>query len=239
MTAKTNFTPVLLKTGEKRRDYIKRRAAAGATRQAILSELNSADLHPGGAAYTMAVVFQVLGADTPRKAAPAPRVVETIDPRLERPVDRPARSDAEVVLSGELTEADREEIREEAIKKVAADARKLAREKLLREEIEKLRGREGQQVADPHENEMVRIRIDLAEYSDRILLNFPQNPPFMHGRDYDVPRHVARTLLEIMARTHQQKAREDGKSDNYYLKKQDNVINGRTGLVSSSMGVTV
>jgi hypothetical protein len=97
-----------------------------------------------------------------------------------------------------LSAEDIERIRAKARAQVAADRKKQAEAQLLAEELEKIRGKQGQLTGDPRLDELVNVMIDCGENTDRIVIN---GRPFFHGRQYMVPRHVADTLREIMWRT--------------------------------------
>lgn len=118
---------------------------------------------------------------TPGKTAPAAKPAEEID--LDAPL---------------LSAEDIERIRAKARAQVAAERKKQAEAQLLAEELEKIRGKQGQLTGDPRLDELVNVMIDCGENTDRIVIN---GRPFFHGRQYTVPRHVAESLREIMWRT--------------------------------------
>lgn len=119
------------------------------------------------------------------------------------------RSEQETPVEGSRLTA--EEI--EAAKKVAREnvekaARQAEIEKIVAEEEARLKRIEGQRTGVADKDEMVHLFIDLAEFCDRITINGVQ---YFHGYAYDVPRHVADTLREIMQRTHRHQMELDGK----------------------------
>jgi hypothetical protein len=95
-----------------------------------------------------------------------------------------------------------------AKKRVQTDTRKEAMKALQDAAYEKERGREGMRTGDPVKDELVWVTLDLAEHSDRIVLN---GTIYLHGHTYQVPRHVADTMREIQARGHEHQNTLDGK----------------------------
>lgn len=124
-----------------------------------------------------------------------------------------------------LSQADIEQIREKARKTVLAEMKKSAAAALLEQEIVNARREMGFQTDDDRKNEMVFCTIDLAEHSTCISIN---SFNYWHGQTYKVPRHVADTLAEIMARGHRHQDELDGKSlRQHYQKPRADVISGK------------
>lgn len=89
-------------------------------------------------------------------------------------------------------------------KKVARDRLEKAmkeaeKDRLVAEEMERLRREEGKRTGNPDRDELVRVTIDVAEYADRLVINGFE---YHNGYSYDVPRHVYESMRETMYRTH-------------------------------------
>ena len=123
-----------------------------------------------------------------------------------------------------LTDEDRESLRQKAKAKITEEQRAAAREDFMveaeREERAKLLP----------EEEMVDITLDLAEHSDRIVLD---GRHFMNGRTYVVSRKVGDTLREIQGRGWDHQAEIDGKDKNTY-RKAKNVVLSPHGVINTS-----
>lgn len=91
---------------------------------------------------------------------------------------------------------------------VAAERKKQALASFEKKERERLSGKVGQLTGDPDKDEIVHVTIDLAEFTDRLVVNGVQ---YIHGQTYQVPRHVANSLREMCARTHAHQNELDGK----------------------------
>lgn len=112
---------------------------------------------------------------------PAPKVTEPVDPD-------------NVTLSA----ADLERIRQKAKEMVAADRKKALEAAALAAALEEIRGKEGLLTGDPVEDEIVNLTIVLGVSSPDIKIN---GKSFLHGQTYPVPRHQARTLMDMMWQT--------------------------------------
>ena len=89
-------------------------------------------------------------------------------------------------------------------------ARKTAAIKaIIADETVRLKREEGLVTGATVNDEMVKITIDLPEYSASIILN---QEPFYHGHTYTLPRHVAAGFKEIMQRAWAHQEEIDGKS---------------------------
>jgi hypothetical protein len=108
-----------------------------------------------------------------------------------------------------LTTAEIEAARAEA--RAAVDkARKAAAIKaIIADETIRLKREEGLVSGSSVNDEMVKVTIDLPEYSNSIILN---QEPFYHGNTYTLPRHVAASFKEIMQRAWAHQEEIDGKS---------------------------
>ena len=58
------------------------------------------------------------------------------------------------------------------------------------------------------QDEPVTITIDVAEYTDRLIIDGEQ---FFHGSTYTLPRHKAATISDMMFRSYIHQAQLDGK----------------------------
>lgn len=107
-----------------------------------------------------------------------------------------------------LSLEDQRKARDEARAVILEERRKAAFKDLVAKEREKLLGVEGLRTGDPVRDELVSVTLDLAEHSDRIVLN---GVIYLHGQTYKVPRHVADTMREIQSRGHNHQNELDGK----------------------------
>ena len=89
-------------------------------------------------------------------------------------------------------------------------ARKAAAIKaIIADETVRLKREEGLVSGSAVNDEMVKVTIDLPEYSASIILN---QEPFYHGHTYTLPRHVAASFKEIMQRAWSHQEEIDGKT---------------------------
>lgn len=117
---------------------------------------------------------------------------------------KPKDADEPLVTDDEIAAA-----RAEAQRRVREAEKAAALARIIEEEEYRLKREQGQRTGVVDKDEQVSIHIDLAEFSDKIMLNGVQ---YWHGYTYEVPRHVADTLREIMQRTHRHQMEIDGKS---------------------------
>ena len=127
-----------------------------------------------------------------------------------------------------LSEAEMTKIRAEVKAKVLADQKKDAATRFRDAEERRLRYEEGLTIGGV-EDDMVTITMDMAEHSDKILINMRA---YWHGRTYTVPRHLARTLGEVMHRGWMHQNEIDGKSRQQFYQ------NHRPATVSAVKGVS-
>src|SRR6185437_9268097 len=148
-----------------------------------------------------------------KKAAPA-RPAETIDPD-----------------DVQLTAEDMERIRAKARAKVSKERREALEAKALAKEIEALRGKEGLRTGNPEEDELVDLTIDCGDSADRIVIN---GRAYFVGQTYTVPKHMARSLMEIMHRTqlHEHSITDKPLAD-FFRKKRNTLVAGRMGKVTN------
>lgn len=97
----------------------------------------------------------------------------------------------------------------EARARVRKEAVAAAKKKVIDDEVLRLKREDGKHTGDGVRDEMVPIYIDLAEHSSHLSVN---GEPFWHGFTYTVPRHVANSLREQMARGWNHQDDIDGKS---------------------------
>ena len=107
-----------------------------------------------------------------------------------------------------LTNAEYDAAGAEAEKRLADAERKAAREKLIADSMDAIRRERNALTGVIDQDEEVDITIDVAEYTDRIIIDGQQ---FFHGSTYKVPRHKATTLNEVMFRSYMHQAQLDGK----------------------------
>lgn len=123
--------------------------------------------------------------------APAP--VKAKAPQVDEPKDE----------TGLLTKAEIDAIRAEARDHVTAELKKSARTKLKDKFIQEERAKN-----DPKQ-EMVQVRLDLAEYTEGLLVDGVR---YYHNGLYTIPRAKYDVFLEQMYRSHEHQNQIDGKS---------------------------
>lgn len=140
--------------------------------------------------------------------------------------------DEEIRLHSVLSNAEVLAARAKARKKVEAERKAKMLEAIEEEETKRLRREEGLTTGVGSKDEIVNVTIDLAPFSPRITVNFDH---YEHGHTYPVPRHVADTLAEQMARTWQHEDEVKGRSlREHYGTARNAKISGVTGAVSQS-----
>ena len=107
-----------------------------------------------------------------------------------------------------LTNAEYDAAVLEAKKRLDDAERKAARERLIADSMDTIRRERNALTGVVDQDEPVKITIDVAEYTDRIILDGEQ---FFHASTYTVPRHKAQTMNEIMFRSYMHQAQLDGK----------------------------
>jgi hypothetical protein len=125
-----------------------------------------------------------------------------------------------------FSEDGKEAIRAAAKRKVAEEIRKAEEDRLLLEMLDEERAAAGLTPAEAVEDE-VDIMIDLAEFTDRIIIN---GKPYLQGRSYRVKRSVAESLRDIMFCGHKSKAMEEGKQFDVF-KSRGASISGQGAVV--------
>ena len=130
-----------------------------------------------------------------------------------------------------LSERRIKEIRAKAAQMVSEERLKALEAIELEKALEEIRGKAGLSTGDPVEDALVDITIDIGESTDRIVIN---GRAFMHGETYTVPRHQARSLMEIMWRTalHEHSITDKPLSALFQRKRQT-VISARKGIINA------
>lgn len=96
----------------------------------------------------------------------------------------------------------------EQIKKEARQAELDAQKKVAKEHLLDGFRRDIRQEIDPTE-ELRTVQIDLAEYTDRLVLD---GVTYFHGQSYQVPKRVFDVMNEVMRRTQEHEHETSGKS---------------------------
>ena len=97
-----------------------------------------------------------------------------------------------------LSADDLARIRLKAKEMVAADRKKALEAAALAQALADIRGAEGLLTGDPVEDEIVNLTIDIGVSSEDIKIN---GKSFKQGQTYPMPRHQARSLMDIMWQT--------------------------------------
>lgn len=210
------FAKATLKNGEPRNDYIRKRRAAGAALKDIVAEINDPSLFNGapGKPYTLDTVKQAVYVEKKPEAKARPTVAE-LDAILNGPevpvtVNRDGSISAKTAPhpaadfasddapSGDsLLSADEiAAIRAQARAEILAELKAAKKKELLAKAKGEIRGEMA--LAAGTNEPMVTITINLAAYVDRIHLNQPYGPVYMHGRTYTVPISTAQVLMSQM-----------------------------------------
>lgn len=119
----------------------------------------------------------------------------------------------EMHTDGILTKAEAEEIQRQAKAEILKMRTQSAKRQLLEAEKARLLSEEGLVTGIGVKDELVSITIDVAEFAPGIVVNMR---PYWHGHTYQVPRHLAETLREIMQRTHLHQNSVDGKDMKHF-----------------------
>ena len=127
-----------------------------------------------------------------------------------------------------LTDAEILAAKKKARVRLEAQAKKAALADIEDAEVERLKMEEGLVPGAGPQDEMVSITLDLAEHSDRIVID---GTIYCHGRTYTLPRHKADTLRDIMYQgwRHQELEIDGKKLSQFYAKKRNTVLSAKTG----------
>ena len=130
-----------------------------------------------------------------------------------------AKTDEELdkALKAELAASGHPVLSNEELAKAKLDARAAidkerkaaAVKQVVAEETQRLRREEGFMAGDVVKDEIVKMTIDLPEYTDRLIINQAE---FFHGYTYEVPRHVANSMRETMQKAWNHQNEIDGKT---------------------------
>jgi hypothetical protein len=119
--------------------------------------------------------------------------------------------------------------RANARKKLDAERHAAAMRAVEEQELERLRVEEGMTTGVEADDAIVSFTVDLPTYADRITLS---GRPYYHGRRYDVPLHVARTLADEQFKAWRHDEQMEGKSIHQkFTKKHNTMINARSGSI--------
>ncbi len=139
-----------------------------------------------------------------------------------------ALDEAEVRLHPILSNAEYRAAEAKAMARMQKEDKAAAAKMVEEALIEQVRGKKGLVTGNPILDEQVEIHLDLAEYTDRLVIN---GVIYMHGATYTVPRHVANTLREMQSRTWLHQNELDGKGI------ADRFRNPHNTLVSPKKGI--
>jgi len=146
---------------------------------------------------------------------------------MEDPNTEALFGDGEEVESGPrpiLTKKEIEEAKRIARERVDKALKESERERIIAEEMDRMRRAEGKRTGKVDLDEEVKVTIDLAEFSDKLRINGVE---YYHGYTYTVPRHVYDSMREIMFKGHLHQNALDGKDLNtFYRKKAEPTLSG-------------
>jgi hypothetical protein len=124
-----------------------------------------------------------------------------------------------------LSKKEIEEAKRIARERVAKALQEAERERIIADEMERLRREEGKRTGAVDQDEPVTFTVDLAEFSDRLRINGKE---YFHGYTYTEPRHVFNSLREIMFKGHLHQANLDGKDlSTFYRSKSQPQLSGK------------
>lgn len=235
------FERVMLKSGEARADYIRRRLQEGADSALILKEINSPELFSGlpGKPWPAQVVYTEKRKLQPKAKTDFPEISykpPAVAAATQGTEESGIRAEARVVpaaYEGVLSAEDIAEIEAEAQKQVTAAQRKKARDELLaktRAELERQAREAAKRGAA--KGDLVDVSIDLAPYAAYISLDGER---FYHGMTYRVARPVSAVLREQMQRSWQHQDSISGQKNDFNRQRLINIspvkgISGAEGL---------
>lgn len=124
-------------------------------------------------------------------------------------LDKMIEADDEPRLHAILSNEDVLAARAKARSRLERERHAKAMKRVEEEEVERLRLEEGLTTGDRVKDEIVDIVVDLAPHSDKIVIN---GQAYHQGFTYPVPRHVADSLRETMARGWAHQDEIDGKN---------------------------
>lgn len=139
---------------------------------------------------------------------------------------------AEVRLHPILTNEQVEAAKHKALLKLQKEREAAAMQQVEREETERLRREEGLTSGITAEDELVHVVIDVPEWVPWVAVN---GQPYWAGFSYQVPRHVARTVQEVMQSSWRSNDIADGKSmTQQFQSRRQTLVDGKTHAVTNA-----
>lgn len=123
-------------------------------------------------------------------------------PSIEELMGEPAQTNS-VLTPAEIKAA--MAVAQTRVQKALKDAET---ERLIEQEMARLRREEGKRTGVPDMDELVSVHVDLPEFCGSLRIN---GDVYHHGYTYTVPRHMANSMREQMQRTYFHQAAVDGK----------------------------
>lgn len=131
-----------------------------------------------------------------------------------------------------LTRREVMDVQAQARSDLIAKQRANAKKALLASETLRLAQEEGLTTGSSINDQPVSITLDLAEHSDRIVIN---GRPYYHGYTYTVPRHIADNLAEIQYRGWKHQDEIDGKDlVQHYQRQRLTTMSQVTGVAKNA-----
>jgi hypothetical protein len=123
-----------------------------------------------------------------------------------------------------LTDEEIARAREIARERVSKALKEAETERLIAEEMQRIKAEEGKRTGQVDLDETVEVTVDLAEFAAKLTIN---GQDYWHGYTYTVPRHVFDSMRDIMFRGHLHQNALDGKDlATFYRSKQSPVLAG-------------
>jgi hypothetical protein len=231
MAKPSNFQPVVLKNGEPRADYIRRRLREGADSVAVFNEINGPELYTGPAGKRWQRVIVETIAEKLRDERRAARADERPTASAEAPKNYAAEVDRI-----ELTAEEKAALDLEAFEEVAEDRKEALRRQYLNQAKDRLRAQDGLRTGIPRLDELVFHTVNLPGGPQAChLIN---RSVFINGQTVHLPRHVVDGMREVEFRGWQQEARRDGKPVDFYTKSHSDRATGKATFAERGEGVT-
>lgn len=123
-----------------------------------------------------------------------------------------------------LTDEEIARAREIARERVAKALKEAETERIVAEEMQRIKAEEGKRTGRVDLDEEVQVTVDLAEFAAKLTIN---GQDYWHGYTYTVPRHVYDSMRDIMFRGHLHQNALDGKDlATFYRSKAQPVLSG-------------
>jgi len=145
------------------------------------------------------------------------------------PLDDPFNMTPEQPVEGLLTAEDLARVEKEAQAEVDQQIKARALKRAKEQAVIRAKVAAGLLPRTADEPE-VTVRIDVAKFAPNVILD---QRIYWHGYSYKVPSGVARTLLEIMHRTHGHEAEVQGRSRFESAQRQRPIVLGPRGVTTS------